>query len=76
MEGHKKENCYKLTGFSPDFKFNKHKKQESYANQVNNGTSEGTKSSLSASSLPTFTAEQYNRILQYLDSMLIMQFSF
>ncbi|GMJ10663.1 hypothetical protein HRI_004735500 [Hibiscus trionum] len=68
IKGHKKENCYRLIGYSPDFKFTKkggiNVKQSANSATAENGAEAVMQSE--AKQAPTFTAEQYQQILNLL----------
>ncbi|KAJ0047651.1 hypothetical protein Pint_15569 [Pistacia integerrima] len=75
VKGHKKENCYRLIGYPPDFKFTKKKGQYQPSSAAHNVTSSdqtdthtNTISSASDSSKSSalFTKEQYAEILKLL----------
>ncbi|XP_017627137.1 uncharacterized protein LOC108470374 [Gossypium arboreum] len=61
LKGHKKESCYRLIGFPPNFKFNR-KKASSIAVAVSFDDS-----SLNPQSAPTFIPQQYSQILDLLN---------
>ncbi|XP_016738844.2 uncharacterized protein [Gossypium hirsutum] len=61
LKGHKKESCYRLIGFPPDFKFNR-KKAPPSALAVSSDDS-----SLPPPSALTFTSQQYSQILELLN---------
>ncbi|GMI67901.1 hypothetical protein HRI_000459300 [Hibiscus trionum] len=75
LKGHKKESCYRLIGYPPDFKFNRkggaNTRQAANSATVENGA-EGaaqmatTTQSLANQQTPTFTPEQYQQILSLL----------
>ncbi|KAK8287231.1 hypothetical protein V6Z12_D07G045300 [Gossypium hirsutum] len=67
LSGHRIENCYRLTGFPPDFKFTK--KKSPAANHVVTATGSYDTDDIathSAPLAPTFTPEQYQQILSLL----------
>ncbi|XP_040960293.1 uncharacterized protein [Gossypium hirsutum] len=67
LSGHRIENCYRLTGFPPDFKFTK--KKSPAANHVVTATDSDDTDDIathSAPLAPTFTPEQYQQILSLL----------
>ncbi|PPS19881.1 hypothetical protein GOBAR_AA00700 [Gossypium barbadense] len=61
VKGHKKESCYHLIGFPPDFKFNR-KKTSSAALAVSSDDS-----LLNSQSAPVFTPQQYSELLELLN---------
>ncbi|XP_052876494.1 uncharacterized protein LOC108489467 [Gossypium arboreum] len=61
LKGHKKESCYLLIGFQPDFKFNRKK-----ALPISLAVSSDD-SLLTPQSAPTFTPQQYSQILELLN---------
>ncbi|KAG4192484.1 hypothetical protein ERO13_A07G161305v2 [Gossypium hirsutum] len=61
VKGHKKESCYHLIGFPPDFKFNR-KKASSAALAVSSDDS-----LLNSQSAPVFTPQQYSELLELLN---------
>ncbi|KAE8700094.1 vinorine synthase-like [Hibiscus syriacus] len=71
IKGHSRDRCYRLIGFSPDFKFNK-KKIPPDATMVNsvhaadNDTANGLVVSSTVSVVPSCTSEQYHQILKLL----------
>ncbi|KAG8483501.1 hypothetical protein CXB51_023279 [Gossypium anomalum] len=60
VKGHKKDSCYRLIGFPPDFKFNR-KKASPAALAVSSDDS-----LLSSQSAPVFTPQQYSELLELL----------
>ncbi|KAK8327221.1 hypothetical protein V6Z12_A11G168200 [Gossypium hirsutum] len=70
VKGHKRESCYKLIGFPPNFKFTKCKSTGSIAYQVGStklpSGSSSTSISASLHSAPVLTSEQYQQILNLL----------
>ncbi|XP_038998020.1 uncharacterized protein LOC120123099 [Hibiscus syriacus] len=66
--GHKCEQCYRLNGFPPEFKFTKAKKSSSsmVANSDQNDT-HSESSPLTDPLAPMFTTDQYNRLLELLN---------
>ncbi|KAJ0049052.1 hypothetical protein Pint_16420 [Pistacia integerrima] len=75
IKGHKKENCYRLIGYPPDFKFTKKKGQYQPSSAAHNVTSSDrtdthtntiSLASDSSKSSALFTKEQYAEILKLL----------
>lgn len=62
IKGHKKEQCYRLIGFPPDFKFSK--KKELQAAMATNSETTVSPGLLSA---PSFTQAQYQQIFKLLN---------
>ncbi|GMJ01569.1 hypothetical protein HRI_003826100 [Hibiscus trionum] len=75
LKGHKKESCYRLIGYPPDFKFNRkgggNVRQAANSATVENSTEGAAQMATTTQSTvnqqtPTFTAEQYQQILSLL----------
>ncbi|XP_038995860.1 uncharacterized protein LOC120153902 isoform X2 [Hibiscus syriacus] len=69
IKGHKRDNCYRLIGFPPDFKFTK-KKNSQAAFATNPSLVDSNHDSHDSSIVntsPVFTAAQYHQILELLN---------
>ncbi|KAJ0094884.1 hypothetical protein Patl1_15917 [Pistacia atlantica] len=72
VKGHKKENCYRLIGYPPDFKFTKKKftgtqSSQSSANTTSAPSTNHAEPNNSGSAAPVFSKEQYEEILKLLN---------
>ncbi|KAE8666011.1 Dihydroorotase [Hibiscus syriacus] len=71
VKGHKRDNCYRLIGFPPDFKFTKKKNpQEALATNLSLLESDHDSQSggfSTVQSAPVFTTAQYHQILELLN---------
>ncbi|KAE8665148.1 hypothetical protein F3Y22_tig00112673pilonHSYRG00140 [Hibiscus syriacus] len=66
--GHKRDQCYRLNGFPPDFKFTKTNKTSSAMVANSDQADNHSESSpLTFSLAPVFTSDQYNRLLKLLN---------